>query len=91
MLFLNRHEQESIMVGEDVEIVIVSVRGNRVRLGINAPKHIPVHRKEIYEAIERDKANRNSSIERSRIRWNNRRGFYDVDALNKRKKYRKVP
>jgi carbon storage regulator len=79
------------MVGENVEIVVISVRGNRVRLGINAPKYIPVHRKEIYEAIERNKADRNSSIERGRIRWNNRRSFYDVDALGRRKKYRKVP
>ena len=43
------------MVGDDVEIIIVDVRGRKVRLGINAPKHIPVHRKEIYEAIHRQK------------------------------------
>ena len=43
------------MVGEDVEVVIVDVRGGKVRLGITAPKSIPVHRKEVFEAIHREK------------------------------------
>jgi carbon storage regulator len=43
------------MVGEDVEIVIADVRGDNVRLGISAPKYVPVHRREIYEAIHRKK------------------------------------
>ena len=55
MLVLSRQKNESIMVGDNVEVVIVDVRGNRVRLGISAPKHIPVHRREIYEAIHREK------------------------------------
>jgi carbon storage regulator len=44
------------MIGDDVEITIVDVRGDKVRLGITAPKHIPVHRREIYDAIQREKA-----------------------------------
>ena len=44
------------MVGEDVEVMIVDVRGDKVRLGITAPRSIPVHRKEVYEAIQRKKA-----------------------------------
>jgi carbon storage regulator len=44
------------MIGDDVEIIIVDVRGDKVRLGITAPKSIPVHRKEIFEAIKREKA-----------------------------------
>ena len=56
MLVLSRCKDESIMVGEDVEVVIINVRGNKVRLGITAPKHIPVHRKEVYEAIHRQEA-----------------------------------
>ena len=44
------------MVGEDIELTIADVRGNKVRLGITAPKSVPVHRKEIYEAIQREKA-----------------------------------
>jgi carbon storage regulator len=44
------------MIGDDVEITIVDVRGDKVRLGITAPKEIPVHRREIYDAIQREKA-----------------------------------
>ncbi len=56
MLVLSRQRDESIMIGDDVEITIVDVRGDKVRLGINAPKHIPVHRREIYDAIQKEKA-----------------------------------
>ena len=55
MLVLSRQRDESIMIGDDVEITIVDVRGDTVRLGINAPREISVHRKEIYEAIQREK------------------------------------
>ena len=55
MLVLSRQRDESIMIGDDVEITIVDIRGEKVRLGINAPPHIPVHRKEVYEAIKREK------------------------------------
>ena len=55
MLVLSRQKDESIMIGDDVEIVIVDVRGDKVRLGITAPREIPVHRKEVYEAIQREK------------------------------------
>jgi carbon storage regulator len=56
MLVLSRQKDESIIIGDDVEITIVDVRGDKVRLGINAPKNITVHRKEVYEAIQREKA-----------------------------------
>jgi carbon storage regulator len=56
MLVLSRQRDESIMIGDDVEIIIVDVRGDKVRLGITAPKNIPVHRREIYDAIQREKA-----------------------------------
>ena len=56
MLVLSRQKDESIMIGDDVEITIVDVRGNKVRLGITAPKSIPVHRREVYEAIQREKS-----------------------------------
>ncbi len=55
MLVLSRMKDESIMVGDNVEITIVDVRGDKVRLGITAPKEIPVHRMEVYEAIQREK------------------------------------
>lgn len=56
MLVLSRQKDESIMIGDEVEITIVDVRGDKVRLGITAPKNIPVHRREIYDAIQREKA-----------------------------------
>lgn len=56
MLVLSRQKDESIMIGDDVEITIVDVRGDKVRLGINAPHSVSVHRKEIYEAIQKEKA-----------------------------------
>jgi carbon storage regulator len=53
MLVLSRRKNESIMVGEDVEIVVAEIRGDKVRLGISAPRYVPVHRREIYEAIHK--------------------------------------
>jgi len=55
MLVLSRLTDESIMIGDDVEITIIDVRRNRVRLGISAPKSIPVHRKEVYRALHQEK------------------------------------
>ena len=55
MLVLSRQKDESIMIGDDVEITIVDVRGDKVRVGINAPRNITVHRKEIYLAIQKEK------------------------------------
>ena len=55
MLVLSRHKDESIMVGENVEVIIIDVRGNKVRLGITAPKDISVHRKEVYKTLQREK------------------------------------
>ncbi|HWL95018.1 MAG TPA: carbon storage regulator CsrA [Phycisphaerae bacterium] len=54
MLVLSRQRDETIMIGDDVEITVVDIRGDKVRLGINAPSHIPVHRKEVYDAIKRE-------------------------------------
>jgi len=51
MLVLSRKKNESIIIGEDVTIVVVEIRGNKVRLGVEAPKEIPVHRREVYEAV----------------------------------------
>ncbi len=51
MLVLSRHKDETIMIGDDIEISIVDIKGDTVRIGINAPRDVTVHRKEIYEAI----------------------------------------
>ena len=57
MLVLSRTRDETIMVGDDIEITVVDVRGDKVRLGIKAPTTIPVHRKEVYEAIKMENTN----------------------------------
>jgi len=54
MLVLSRQRNETIMIGDDVEITVVDIRGDKVRLGINAPRQIQVHRKEVWEAIKRE-------------------------------------
>ncbi|HRX87209.1 MAG TPA: carbon storage regulator CsrA [Phycisphaerae bacterium] len=54
MLVLSRQRDQSIMIGDDIEITIVDVRGDKVRVGINAPRQVSVHRKEVYEAIRRE-------------------------------------
>lgn len=54
MLVLSRQRDQTIMIGDDIEITVVDIRGDKVRLGINAPSKIPVHRKEVYDAIKRE-------------------------------------
>ena len=54
MLVLSRQRDESIMIGDNIVVTIVDIRGDKVRLGINAPAEIPVHRQEVYEAIQRE-------------------------------------
>jgi carbon storage regulator len=56
MLVLSRFRDEQIVIADNIVITIVEVRGNMVRLGIEAPKEITVHRREVYEAIQREKA-----------------------------------
>ena len=55
MLILTRRIGETIIIGDDVNITILGVAGNQVRIGINAPKDTPVHREEIYNKIQREK------------------------------------
>jgi carbon storage regulator len=54
MLVLSRQRDESIMIGDNIVVTIVDIRGDKVRLGINAPSEIPVHRQEVYDAIQRE-------------------------------------
>ena len=70
MLVLSRQRDETIMIGDEIEITVVDIRGDKVRIGINAPRSVQVHRKEVYEAIKRENA------EASRVQVD------DLDAAN---------
>ena len=54
MLVLSRQRDESIIIGDNIVVTVVDVRGDKVRLGIDAPREVSVHRREIYEAIQRE-------------------------------------
>ncbi|HEY3488383.1 MAG TPA: carbon storage regulator CsrA [Gammaproteobacteria bacterium] len=56
MLILTRRVGETLMVGDDVTVTVLGVKGNQVRIGVNAPKEVAVHREEIYERIKRERA-----------------------------------
>ena len=63
MLVLSRKKNESIVIANDITIVVVEIRGDKVRLGIEAPKEVPVHRREVYDAIKRNESEQASSDE----------------------------
>ena len=61
MLILTRRVGETLMIGDDVTVTVLGVKGNQVRIGINAPKDVSVHREEIYERIKAEQAGGNAS------------------------------
>ena len=63
MLVLSRKKNESIVINNDITIVVVEIRGDKVRLGVEAPKEVPVHRREVYEAIKRNSQQGNPTSE----------------------------
>lgn len=79
MLVLTRRHNESIMIGDSVEITVIEVKGDQVKLGINAPKEIKVHRKEIYLAIQKE------NIDASKSRLDR---LSEIGGIFKRKKER---
>ena len=63
MLVLSRKKNESIVINNDITIVVVEIRGDKVRLGVEAPREVPVHRQEVYEAIQRSNIEQDASKE----------------------------
>lgn len=62
MLILTRRIGESLMVGDEVTVTVLGVKGNQIRIGINAPKNVEVHREEIYHKIQREKDDASEDI-----------------------------
>ena len=62
MLVLSRKKNESIVINDDITIVVVEIRGDKVRLGVEAPKEVPVHRREVFDAIQRGKATKDKVV-----------------------------
>jgi carbon storage regulator len=73
MLVLSRKTDESIFIGDDIEVMIVEIRGDKVRLGVKAPANLPVHRQEVYEAIKAG-GQLSETIDRLKVKQNLARG-----------------
>lgn len=64
MLILTRRIGETLNIGDDVQVTVLGIKGNQVRIGIEAPKHVPVHRSEIYERIKKEREAQHSAADR---------------------------
>ncbi len=69
MLVLSRKKDESIMVGDDIKIIIIRIDGDKVRLGITAPREVPVHRQEVYEIIKKKEKEKELENEREKDKY----------------------
>ena len=67
MLVLSRKKNESIVINNDITIVVVEIRGDKVRLGVEAPREVPVHRREVFDAIQRNQNDQDASTDKSNV------------------------
>lgn len=67
MLILTRRVGETLMIGDEVTVTVLGVKGNQVRVGVNAPKEVAVHREEIYERIKREQADENAATSSDKL------------------------
>jgi len=81
MLVLARKVNESIMIGDDIEIVIIDIKGDQVKLGIKAPKSVAVHRKEIYDEIQKE----NIAAMQSKVKPDTLKDITDILQTHKEK------
>ncbi len=81
MLVLARKVNESIMIGDDIEIVIIDIKGDQVKLGIKAPKSVAVHRKEIYDEIQKE----NIAAMQSQVKPDTLKDITDILQTHKEK------
>lgn len=61
MLVLSRKQDEKIIIGDSITLMVISIQGDKVRLGIDAPKHVSIHREEVYQAIQREREHQGAS------------------------------
>ena len=73
MLILTRKVGETLMIGDQVEVTILSIKGNQVRIGVNAPKEVAVHREEIYARIKREQAGQDGAGAAEQEDWSERK------------------
>ena len=81
MLILTRRVGETLMIGDEVTVTVLGVKGNQVRIGVNAPRDVAVHREEIYERIKREQAEAGQALAQTAKTFNRNSGKQSLTAI----------